>query len=68
MYPYMVHKKSSKKTPMTYMFNALRTLRKTLRSLRLNFTALKQNLYALKFLIWFTKNLQKTPMTYMFNF
>ena len=35
---------------MTYMFNALRTLRKTLRSLRLNFTALKQNLYALKFL------------------
>ena len=53
---------------MTYMFNALRTLRKTLRSLRLNFTALKQNLYALKFLIWFTKNLQKTSMTYMFNF
>ena len=44
---------------MTYMFNALRTLRKTLRSLRLNFTALKQNLYALKFLIWFTINLQK---------
>ena len=41
------------------MFYALRTLRKTLRSLRLNFTALKQNLYALKFLIWFTINLQK---------